>query len=179
LVAGQNTEIEQMTDGLQERDRNAARAYCAAFVPAFSWRTWEDVQALVRNGWATRHAQLGDARHDWRLSWPAVREGWQAAGGTFAAAVTGEGARPTATEQEPIPPAIGAHVFDAFGEPAGRVKAVRDSDFLLGRPLARDVYVPFSAIRWPGRTSLRIGVPNAQLGAMGWQQPKLLGLFAG
>jgi hypothetical protein len=84
-----------------------------------------------------------------------------------------------AAEPKPSPPAIGAHVFDAFGEPADRVKGVWDTDFLLGRPLARDVYVPFSAIRWPGRHSLRIGVANAQLGAMGWQQPKLLGLFDG
>jgi hypothetical protein len=59
------------------------------------------------------------------------------------------------------------------------VKDVRDGDFLLGRPLARDVYVPFSAIRWSGRSTLRIGVPNAQLGAMGWERPKLLGLFGG
>jgi hypothetical protein len=57
------------------------------------------------------------------------------------------------------------------------VKAVRETDFLLGRPLARDVYVPFSAIRWPGQWSLRIRVPNAQLGAMGWEQSKPFGLF--
>jgi hypothetical protein len=70
-------------------------------------------------------------------------------------------------------------VFDAFGEPAGRVKDVRDRDFLLGRPLARDVYVPFSVILWPGKRSLRIDVANAELGAMGWERPKLLGLFGG
>jgi hypothetical protein len=70
-------------------------------------------------------------------------------------------------------------VFDAFGEPAGRVKAVRDRDFLLGRPLARDVYVPFSAIRWPGESSLRIDVTNAEIDAMGWERPRLLGLVGG
>jgi hypothetical protein len=59
------------------------------------------------------------------------------------------------------------------------VKDVWDRDFLLGRPLARDVYVPFSVIRWPGERSLRIGVANAQLGALGWERPKLLGLFGG
>ena len=192
-MAGQHTEIERMADaGIQspldsparslpahEGDRREARAYGAAFVPASSSHTWEDIQALVRNGWASRHAQVGDARYDWRLSWPEVREGWEAAGGAFAPPVPDQGAQPTANDQEPSPPAIGAHVFDAFGEPAGRVKGVRDRDFLLGRPLARDVYVPLSAIRWPGRQSLRIGVPNAQLGAMGWERPKLLGLFGG
>ena len=192
-MAGQHTEIERMADaGIQspldsparslpahEGDRREARAYGAAFVPASSSHTWEDIQALGRNGWASRHARVGDARYDWRLSWPAVREGWETAGGTFAPPATDQGAQPTASELEPSPPAIGAHVFDAFGEPAGRVKDVRDGDFLLGRPLARDVYVPFSAIRWSGRSTLRIGVPNAQLGAMGWERPKLLGLFGG
>jgi hypothetical protein len=70
-------------------------------------------------------------------------------------------------------------VFDAFGEPTGQVKDVQDRDFLLGRPLARDVYVPFSAIRWPGPGSLRIDVTNAELGRMDWERPKLLGLFGG
>jgi hypothetical protein len=68
-------------------------------------------------------------------------------------------------------------VFDAFGEPAGRVKPTRDRDFLLDRPLARDVYVPFSAIRWTSPGSVRIAVSNAQLGVMGWERSKLLGLF--
>jgi hypothetical protein len=89
--------------------------------------------------------------------------------------VTDQGSPAAADEPKPSPPAVGAHVVEAFGEPAGRVKAVRATDFLLGRPLARDVYVPFSAIRWPGRHALRIGVPNARLDAMGWQQPKLFG----
>jgi hypothetical protein len=68
-------------------------------------------------------------------------------------------------------------VFDAFGEPAGRVKDVRATDFLLARPLARDVYVPFTEIRWPGEFSLRINVSNGRVGSMGWAQPKLFGLF--
>ena len=106
-----------------------------------------------------------------------MREGWREAGGAFDLG-------PRATQGRCLShrtccTARGAHVFDAFGEPSGRVKAVRDGDFLLARPFARDVYVPFSAIRWPGRLSLRIGVPNAQLGSKAWEQPKLLGLFNG
>jgi hypothetical protein len=70
-------------------------------------------------------------------------------------------------------------VFDAFGEPAGRVKGVRDRDFLLERPLARDVYVPLSAIQQPGHTAIRISEPNDRLDGTGWERPKLLGLFGG
>jgi hypothetical protein len=192
-MARQRTDVERMVDaGVQspsgfpapplpgdERGRREARAYGAALVPVFRSHTWEDMQELARNGWASRHAQVGDARYDWRLSWPAVREGWEAAGGTFAPPATDQGAQPTASEQIPSPPAIGAYVFDAFGEPAGRVKAVRDRDFLLDRPWARDVYVPFSVIRWPSPGSLGLAVSKAQLGAMGWERPKLLGLFGG
>ena len=163
----------------EERDRAEARAYGVAFVKALGpgSPTWETRGPLVGAGWASRHDQSCDPRHDWRLSWPAVRDGWRQAGGAF------DPPPPPTTTDTPTPelivPAPGAHVFDAFGEPAGRVKGVRDGDFLLGRPLARDVYVPFSAIRWSGRSTLRIGVPNAQLGAMGWERPKLFGLFGG
>jgi hypothetical protein len=163
----------------EQHDCVEARAYGAGFVKTLGLGspTWEIIGPLLRNGWASRHAQSCDTRVDWRLSWPAVREGWREAGGAFEAA-----APPSTTDAPPsesIVPTQGAHVFDMFGEPAGRVKIVRDDAFLLARPLARDVYVPVSAIRWPGKWSLRVGVPNAQLGSMGWERPKLLGLFGG
>lgn len=34
-------------------------------------------------------------------------------------------------------------VVDLHREPVGRVKEVRERDFLIDRPMARDVYVPF------------------------------------
>jgi hypothetical protein len=164
---------------LADWDSTEARAYGAASVRAFGLGSpmWENAAPLVRAGWAGRHGMSCDPRHDWRLCWPAVKEGWADAGGAF-----DPPPRDTLTQArviEPIVPAQDAHVFDAFGEPAGRVKVVRDEDFLLHRPLARDVYVPFDAIRCPGRMALRIALPNAQLGTMGWQRPKIIGLFGG
>jgi hypothetical protein len=158
-----------------ERDRAQARLYAAGFVKTLGpgSPSWENMAPLIRSGWAVRHDQLCISRHDWRLSWSAAKDGWHDAGGPF------DPPRPP-TETPPVElivPARGAHVYDAFGEPAGRVKAVRETDFLLGRPLARDVYVPFRAIIWPGRQSLRIGVPHARVGAMGWEPSKLFGLF--
>jgi len=41
---------------------------------------------------------------------------------------------------------IGMDVVSVDGQPLGRVKEVRGSDFLLDRPMARDMYVPFNAI---------------------------------
>jgi hypothetical protein len=160
---------------MDERDRADARAFGAAFVKALGpgAPTWEASSPQVRDGWAGRHDQLCTPRHDWRLTWPAVREGWREAGGAFDSPVPDR--ELPWSSHEAVESAPGAHVYDAFGEPAGRVKTVRDEDFLLARPLARDVYVPFSAIRWPGRTALRIGVPNGRIGAMGWERPGLIG----
>jgi hypothetical protein len=61
-------------------DLAAARAYGqrAATTPGLSDRAWEEVAPLLRAGWATYHAEVCPRadRHDWRLSWPAVQEGW-------------------------------------------------------------------------------------------------------
>jgi hypothetical protein len=157
-----------------ERDRAEVRAYAAGFVKTLGpgGQTWENMAPLIRHGWAVRHDQICVSRHDWRLSWPAARHGWRDTGGAFDPPAPSIETPPV----ELIVPATGAHVYDAFGEPAGRVKAVRDGDFLLARPLARDVYVPFSAIIWPGRDGLRIGVPKAKMTTMGWECPSLLGV---
>jgi hypothetical protein len=41
---------------------------------------------------------------------------------------------------------VGMDVVGSDGEPAGTIKEVRSADFLLNRPLARDVYVPLEAV---------------------------------
>jgi hypothetical protein len=141
-------------------DSQEARAYGAASAKAFGTGspTWEDVAPLIRAGWAGRHDKACDPRHDWRLCWRSVKDGWADAGGPF------DPPRLDSARNVPVVDRIvqspGAHVFDAFGEPAGRVKIVRENDFLLDRPLARDVFVPFEAIGWPGRLALRISTRN-------------------
>jgi hypothetical protein len=96
----QQAEIERVA---AEDDCREARAYGAALVPAFSAHTWEEIEPLVRDGSAIRHARVGEARYDWRLSWPAVREGWMTAGGAFAAPTPetdqGRSQRPTSWSQ--------------------------------------------------------------------------------
>ena len=41
---------------------------------------------------------------------------------------------------------IGMRVVGIDGQPVGRVKEVRGDDFLVDRPMARDVYVPYSFV---------------------------------
>ena len=41
---------------------------------------------------------------------------------------------------------VGMDVLSVDGDRLGQVKEVRGADFLLDRPLARDLYVPFDAV---------------------------------
>jgi hypothetical protein len=41
---------------------------------------------------------------------------------------------------------VGMDVMSIDGHPLGKVKEVRPADFLLDRPLARDLYVPYSFV---------------------------------
>jgi hypothetical protein len=136
----------------------------------------------LRAGWASRHAEVCAYSHDWRLSWPAVEEGWRAAGGQFAPPRVGSGAPSrtagaTGLSDEPAFAGervqVKMQVYDAFGEPVGQVKVVRARDFLLGRWPARALYVPFSAVRTCGEAWVRLDLPAAQLGAQGWQRSGL------
>jgi hypothetical protein len=64
------------------RDIAEARAYGtqAAALPEWLGRSWAHVAPLLAAGWAGRHAEVCCKRHDWRLSFPAVRAGWHDAG---------------------------------------------------------------------------------------------------
>src|SRR5579884_3986342 len=98
-------------------------------MPAMRVWTWEDVMPRVRDAWMAHHAQVCHAPYDWRLAWPAVREGWRKAGGAVAPLVpedvNGREAQVVVSREEWVLPMPGTHMFDAFGEPAGRVKALR------------------------------------------------------
>jgi hypothetical protein len=41
---------------------------------------------------------------------------------------------------------VGMEVMSIDGHPVGKVKEVRADDFLLDRPLARDLYIPYSFV---------------------------------
>ena len=76
---------------------------------------------------------------------------------------------------------VGMDVMSIDGHPLGKVKQVRTEDFLLDRPLARDLYVPFSFVLATedyggtfrrGRTEpteVVLSVSEEQLDNQGWQ----------
>jgi hypothetical protein len=72
---------------------------------------------------------------------------------------------------------VGMDVLGVDGENVGRVKEVRSDDFLLARPMARDLYVPFQFVlsvpdsgEKPTRpTEVLLTVSAAQLDRQGWQ----------
>jgi acetyl esterase len=69
--------------------------------------------------------------------------------------------------------AIGMEVFGADGDRAGAVKEIRDSDFLVDRPMARDVYVPFDAIASIG-PDVRLNVTTHDVGERDWPRSSLV-----
>jgi hypothetical protein len=59
------------------------------------------------------------------------------------------------------------------GEQVGTVKEVRDRDFLLDRPMRRDVYVPFDYIRDVSSDRLTLSVRSGDIDEMNWERPPL------
>jgi hypothetical protein len=78
---------------------------------------------------------------------------------------------------------VGMDVMSIDGHPVGTVKEVRANDFLLDRPLARDLFVPFSFVLAAedyggtfrrGRTEpteIVLSVSEGHLDNQGWQHP--------
>lgn len=66
-------------------------------------------------------------------------------------------------------------VIGSDGESLGQVKEVRGSDFLLDRPMARDVYVPFSAVQTVDGERVMLRYRSDDLGDQDWPSPDLMG----
>ena len=66
-------------------------------------------------------------------------------------------------------------VFGSDGESVGQVKAVRGTDFLLGRARQGDLYVPFSGIRTVHGDRVMLDVRSGDVDQQGWPTPDLTG----
>jgi len=66
-------------------------------------------------------------------------------------------------------------VIASDGHDAGTVKEVRANDFLLNRRVARDIYVPFSAVQNVIGDIVSLNVPAGQVENMGWPNPPMIG----
>ena len=64
-------------------------------------------------------------------------------------------------------------VVDSRGDYVGQVKEVRSEDFLLDRPLARDVYVPFDSCQVSGN-EVHLNILVGQVSDQDWERPPLL-----
>ncbi len=76
---------------------------------------------------------------------------------------------------------VGMDVVSIDGERIGKVKEVRKSDFLIDRPLARDLWVPFDSVveagehggafrRGPTQSSeVVLSISAAHVDGQGWQ----------
>ncbi len=68
----------------------------------------------------------------------------------------------------------GMDVIDSQGGSIGTVKELRDNDFLLDRPLARDVYIPFSACNVSGG-QVRLNLRAIDIDKQDWPLPEIFG----
>jgi hypothetical protein len=66
-------------------------------------------------------------------------------------------------------------VVGSDGDLVGTVKQVRDNDFLVNRPLQRDVYVPFDAVKDVATGKVVLNVQAGQVDYMNWPNPALAG----
>jgi hypothetical protein len=70
---------------------------------------------------------------------------------------------------------VGMEVVGSDGRRIGTVKEVRTSDFLVNRPMARDIYVPFGAIQTISGNTVTLTIPADQVEQMGWAHPPVFG----
>lgn len=94
--------------------------------------------------------------------------------------LTGEGATSlsgmeaaTSEDQKRSQLREGMEVIGNTGQVIGRVKEIRTSDFLVDREMARDLYVPFSAIKSVG-VQVLLNVAHDQVDQQGWDKPTVL-----
>jgi hypothetical protein len=69
---------------------------------------------------------------------------------------------------------VGMDVVGSDGKSVGRVKEVRNTDFLVDRPLARDVYVPFEACQSISAERIVLTIPAGEVNNQGWANPGLM-----
>jgi len=81
-----------LTQAADARDVLEARALGAdaALLPEYIGRSWADLGPLLAQAWAVRHDGICSPRHDWRLTFHAVRRGWHEARATARPASTGQ-----------------------------------------------------------------------------------------
>ena len=69
----------------------------------------------------------------------------------------------------------GMEVVDIVADRIGYVKQIRDVDFLVDRPMKRDLYVPFHAVKQVQDDIVVVDVITENIADMGWEHPPLVG----
>lgn len=64
-------------------------------------------------------------------------------------------------------------VLSRDGKPIGSVKEIRERDFLVRRDMARDIYIPYSALLSVGESAI-VQVDSGTVNDQGWENPQVL-----
>jgi hypothetical protein len=66
-------------------------------------------------------------------------------------------------------------VMDADGDRIGEIKEIRNGDFLIDRPMRRDIYVPQHAIREVSGDRVILAQRKDEIDDLNWESPELVG----
>jgi hypothetical protein len=69
---------------------------------------------------------------------------------------------------------VGMKVVGSDGEDVGTVKEVRDRDFLIDRPMRRDVYAPFDAIQNVSGDTVMLKITSDKVDNTNWPRPPVV-----
>jgi HSP20 family molecular chaperone IbpA len=69
----------------------------------------------------------------------------------------------------------GMQVVGVDGEPIGHVKELRGDEFLIDRPMARDVYAPMQFVQNMVGDQVVLGIPAGQVDHMRWRTAEIMG----
>ena len=64
--------------------------------------------------------------------------------------------------------AAGMTVISSEGNPVGTIKEVRTNDFLVDRPSAPDLYLPYTTVRVINGGIIDLSISSAQLDDLSW-----------
>lgn len=94
-------------------------------------------------------------------------------GGTGTRTIAGQGQTATGEGTGRRQVRTGMTVYGSDDQDIGQVKEVRGNDFLVDRALARDIYVPFSAVRSAQDDRVTLNIESSEIDNQGWENPEL------
>jgi hypothetical protein len=122
------------------------------------------------------HNQLRVRQHEQASSssGSSMSGGSDMSGGSNMSGDTGSFGRAGQTDRSRVRESM--EVVGSDGENIGQVKNLRDNDFLVDRNMARDIFVPFSAVRTIDGDRIMLNIRAGEVDSQNWPSTDLAGI---